>query len=163
MNQMPVPSDYPPQLTSSVGRAVLAVLILGVAGWMYSQRQTSTVPADARTTPPPGAMPVDLPGFRPDAWFLPDEDLLGFVEIPAGPFQMGGDPTTDRQAFENERWSPASAHGTVDLPTYYIGRYEVTVAQFAAFVDAAGFSVGEQTFQGPPNHHVSAVSSQAQS
>jgi hypothetical protein len=31
------------------------------------------------------------PRFRPDAWFLPNEPLLGFVEIPAGPFRMGTD------------------------------------------------------------------------
>lgn len=27
--------------------------------------------------------------FRADAWYLPDEPLLGFVEVPAEPFQMG--------------------------------------------------------------------------
>ena len=158
MNQMPVSPDHTQRSSSRVGLTVLVVLILGVAGWMYSQRSTSTSPAAARTTPPPEAMPADLPGFRPDAWFFPDDDLLGFVEIPAGPFLMGGDPTTDAQAFENERWSGASAQGTVDLPTFYIGRFEVTVAQFAAFVDATGFSVSEQTLQAPPNHPVSAVS-----
>ena len=158
MNQMPLPGGHPQQSTSSVGRALLAVLMVGTAAWMYSQDPTSTSPEEARTAPLPGTMPADLSGFRPGAWFFPDDDLLGFVEIPAGPFQMGGDPTSDRQAFENERWSGASAQGTVDLPTYYIGRYEVTVAQFAAFVDAAGFGVGDQTLQGPPNHPVSAVS-----
>jgi hypothetical protein len=35
------------------------------------------------------------PRFRPDAWFLPDEPLLGFVEIPAGSFLMGSDPKKD--------------------------------------------------------------------
>ena len=29
------------------------------------------------------------PHFRADAWYLPDEPLLGFVEIPAGAFWMG--------------------------------------------------------------------------
>ena len=158
MNQMPIPGDRPQPSTSRVGRAMLAVLILGVAAWMYSQGPTSTSPAEAGTTPPPGAMPSDLPGFRPDTWFLPDDDLLGFVEIPAGPFLMGSNPATDAQAFENERWSGASLQGTLDLPTFYLGRYEVTVAQFAAFVDATGFSASEQTLQAPPNHPVSAVS-----
>ena len=31
-------------------------------------------------------LPERLSGFRQDAWFLPDDPLLGFVEIPAGPF-----------------------------------------------------------------------------
>ena len=34
------------------------------------------------------------PRFRADAWYLPDEPLLGFVEIPAGPFLMGSDRRT---------------------------------------------------------------------
>ena len=103
-------------------------------------------------------MPADLAGFRPDAWFLPDDDLLGFVEIPAGPFLMGSDPAIDGQAFENERWSGQTVQGTLDLPVFYFDRYEVTIAQFAAFVDATGFSVSEQTLQAAPNHPVAAVS-----
>ena len=143
-----------------MGRTVLVVLMLGVATWMYSQRPTpsSAASAEAGATPFPEATPTALAGFRPDAWYLPDDPLLGFVEIPAGPFQMGGDPTTDPQAFENERWSGARGQGTVDLPAFYLGRYEVTVAQFAAFVRATGFAVSEQTLQRPPDHPVSSVS-----
>ena len=32
---------------------------------------------------------LDDPRFRADAWYLPNDDLLGFVKIPAGPFWMG--------------------------------------------------------------------------
>ena len=155
---MPAPADQSARSSSSVGRIVLVVLILGVAGWMYTQRSSSTSPVETRTTPPPEAMPADLPGFRPDAWFFPDDALLGFVKIPAGPFLMGADPTTDTQAFENERWSATSAQGTVDLAAFFLGRFEVTVAQFAAFVEATGFRVSEQTLQAEPSHPVSAVS-----
>ncbi|MDY0020145.1 MAG: SUMF1/EgtB/PvdO family nonheme iron enzyme [Anaerolineae bacterium] len=63
------------------------------------------------------------PRFRADAWFLPDEPLLGFVEILEGPFKMG----------EGE------GEHEVTLPTYYMGRYPVTVAQFGAFVKAGGY------------------------
>lgn len=89
-------------------------------------------------------LPGEIPGFRADAWYLPDEDLLGFVEIPGGPFVMGSDPTTDPLAYDIERWSPAAAQGTVDLPTYFIGRYEVTGAQYAAFVRATGHRVADE-------------------
>ena len=71
------------------------------------------------------------PRFRADAWFLPDEPLLGFVEVPAGPFQMGSDEDSDEQP-------PHS----VNLPAFYIARYPVTVAQFQAFVDATDFEPG---------------------
>ena len=146
------------QGTSPVGLAVLTILILGVAAWMYTQRPTSISSAATGATAPLGAMPADLPGFRPEAWFLPDDELLGFVEITAGPFSMGGDPTTDPRAFENERWSGTAAQGTVDLPAFYLARYEVTVAQFAAFVTATGFGVADETLQRPPSHPVSTVS-----
>ena len=62
--------------------------------------------------------------FREDAWWLPYEPLLGFVEIPSGPFQMG-----EKGAITN-----------IEIPyTYYIARYPVTQAQFQAFVDDCGY------------------------
>ena len=160
MSHTPVVVDHPQESPSTRGRTVLVVLMLGVAAWMYSQRPTpsSASSAEAGATPFAEAAPTELAGFRPDTWYLPDDPLLGFVEIPAGPFQMGGDPTTDPQAFENERWSGAGGQGTVDLPAFYLGRYEVTVAQFAAFADATGFGVSEQTLRRPPDHPVSSVS-----
>jgi formylglycine-generating enzyme required for sulfatase activity len=74
------------------------------------------------------------PRFRADAWFLPDEPLLGFVEIPGGPFLMGSDPTRDPQTYAAER-----PQHSVTLPTYYIARFPVTVAQFGAFVESTGY------------------------
>ena len=147
-----------PQSTSSVGLGLLILLILGVAAWLYSHGPPAGSPDAAGGSPPPEATPAGLAGFRPDAWFLPDDPLLGFVEIPGGPFQMGGDATTDPQAFANERWSQASAHGVLDLPAFHLGRYEVTVAQFAAFVAATGYPVDDQTLRGGPDHPVANVS-----
>lgn len=91
-------------------------------------------------------------------FYLPNEDMLGFVEVPAGTFQMGSNPLLDPMAFENERWSEARRQGAVDLPAFYISRYEVTVAQFSAFVDATGYRVDPMSMQGAPNHPVSYVS-----
>jgi formylglycine-generating enzyme required for sulfatase activity len=72
------------------------------------------------------------PRFRADAWFLPDEPLLGFVEIPAGPFRMGS-RKGDRLAYDDEM--PQRA---LTLPRFFMSRYPVTVAQFQAFVEASG-------------------------
>lgn len=58
------------------------------------------------------------PRFLADFWYLPDEALLGFVEVSAGPFLMG----------EGRRLRK------IVLPTYYIARYHVTGAQFEAFM-----------------------------
>ena len=88
-----------------------------------------------------------LPQFREDAWFLPDEELLGFIEIPDGSFTMGSGEAN------------ATEQHTVDLPRYFIGRYEVTVAQFRACVDAGGCSAGDiHALSGPDDHPVRLVS-----
>jgi formylglycine-generating enzyme required for sulfatase activity len=76
------------------------------------------------------------PRFRSDAWFLPNDEMLGFIHIPQGPFLMGS-AITDRDGRDDER-----PQHTVTLPAYYIARWPVTVAQFRAFVedpDKGGF------------------------
>jgi formylglycine-generating enzyme required for sulfatase activity len=73
------------------------------------------------------------PRFDPNAFYLPTlyhgqaEPLLGFVEIPAGPFVMGS---------RDELRKPQS----LEIPyRYWIARYPVTVAQYTAFVEDAGY------------------------
>lgn len=89
-------------------------------------------------------LPASLPGLRADLYFLPDDSLLGFVEIPAGPFVMGSDPAVDPLAYDIERWSAGAPQGVVELGTFYIGRHEVTVAQYAAFVRESGYRVADE-------------------
>ncbi len=90
------------------------------------------------------------PRFREDLWFLPDEPLLGFVEIPAGPFLMGSDPNRDQYAQEDEQ-----PQHEVHLPTYHMARYPVTVAQFGVFVKDSGHKPeDERSLRGVPNHPV---------
>jgi len=103
-------------------------------------------------------LPDSLSGFRQDAWFLPDDSLLGFVEIPAGPFLMGSAPSIDGQAFDNERWSAERAQGTVDLETFFIGRFEVTTAQFLAYVKETEARVNDAALNTTLDHPVSSVS-----
>ncbi|MEZ5526381.1 MAG: SUMF1/EgtB/PvdO family nonheme iron enzyme [Gammaproteobacteria bacterium] len=89
---------------------------------------------------------------------LPADESLGFVSIPAGQFPMGSNPLIDPMAFENERWSASQRQGRVDMPQYYIARYETTVAQFRAFVEATGYPVDPQALTQPDNYPVSFVS-----
>jgi formylglycine-generating enzyme required for sulfatase activity len=70
----------------------------------------------------------------------------------------GSDKAADPLAYDNERWSDQRAQGTVDLPGFYIGKYEVTVAQFKAFADATGHRVDELALRAPANHPVTSVS-----
>jgi formylglycine-generating enzyme required for sulfatase activity len=88
------------------------------------------------------------PRFREDAWYLPDEDMLGFVEIPEGSFVMGNE-AREREQPQHE----------LTLPTYYIARYPVTVAQFRAFVEDSGFQPRyADILRGVDNHPVVQVS-----
>lgn len=98
------------------------------------------------------------PRFQESIWQLPDESLLGFVEIPAGPFPMGSNPLIDPMAFENERWSETRRQGTVDLAQYYIARYETTVAQFSAFIAETGYRFVEIPDTASADHPISGVS-----
>jgi formylglycine-generating enzyme required for sulfatase activity len=94
------------------------------------------------------------PRFRTDAWYLPDEPLLGFVEIPAGPFLMGSDKAHDPEAS-----GPELPQHEIVLLRYFIGRYSVTVAQFRAFVKGAGsHPENPESLQGLVNHPVVFVS-----
>jgi len=100
------------------------------------------------------------PRFRADAWYLPDEPLLGFVEVPEGPFLMGTqekDIPALSKRFGGERdWYEGEVpQHLVTLPTYYVARYPVTVAQFRVFVDESGHKpAAESSLQGVDNHPV---------
>ncbi|MBI3243302.1 MAG: SUMF1/EgtB/PvdO family nonheme iron enzyme [Chloroflexi bacterium] len=110
----------------------------------------SGLPATERADAGNALGKLDDPRFLPDAWYLPDEPLLGFVEIPEGPFIMGSDPEWDEYAQPEEQ-----PQHELTLPRYFIARYPVTVAQFRAFAKASGYTPrNEDSLLGPPNHPV---------
>ena len=132
-------------LSRSVGGIVaIAPIVIVVALWMHYQQRNPATKIDGENHVSISNDLLNSAKFRSDAWFLPDDDLLGFVEIAGGPFMMGSDPTVDPLAFDNERLTEATPQGTINLSTYFISRYEVTSAQFLAFVKATGFQVEAQ-------------------
>ncbi|MCL4863914.1 MAG: SUMF1/EgtB/PvdO family nonheme iron enzyme, partial [Caldilineaceae bacterium] len=64
---------------------------------------------------------------------LPDID---WVPIEAGPFVMGSDKQKDPRAFQDE--FPQFTCTLITQP-YRMGRYPITVAQYACFVDGGGY------------------------
>lgn len=76
------------------------------------------------------------PRFTPDLWYLPNNEMLGFIHIPAGKFLMGSDDK-DKQAQESEK-----LQHTVVLPDFWIAKFPVTVAQFRVFTEATKYSFG---------------------
>jgi len=83
------------------------------------------------------------PRFRADGWYLPDEPLLGFVEVPEGPFLMGTRkkdvPALLKRLGGERKWYEWEVpQHPVTLLAYYVARYPVTHAQYAAFVQETG-------------------------
>jgi formylglycine-generating enzyme required for sulfatase activity len=80
---------------------------------------------------------VEDPRFDPANWYLPGDELAGFIKIPAGPFLMG---TTAEEAEVDDDEMPQHR---VELSEYYIGKYPVTVAQFRVFLRESGHNASK--------------------
>lgn len=83
---------------------------------------------------------LDDPRFDPECYFLPrtyrgaPEPLWGFIKIPAGRLVLGS------RKSEKGAYSDEQPQQTLTIPyDYWVARYPVTVAQFGAFVAAAGY------------------------
>lgn len=83
----------------------------------------------------------------------PQPVIPGFIEIPAGPFVMGGERARDPLAYDNE-----VGERTIDLPAFLIAQREVTVAEFTAFVQATNWPVDAAALSAPRDHPVRHVS-----
>jgi len=91
-------------------------------------------PPKAPPAPPEAARPprerAEKAGMRPE---LAERLVPAWVEVPAGPFLMGS-REDNALARDNEK-----LQFSVELPVYRIGRYPVTNAEFARFVEAKGY------------------------
>ena len=71
---------------------------------------------------------------------------MELVNVPAGEFLMGSTEGDEMADFDE-----APQH-TLNLDAYYIGKYEVTVAQYRAFVEATGHKFAEKALAGESDH-----------
>jgi formylglycine-generating enzyme required for sulfatase activity len=126
--------------------AALVLTGKGITLRAESLQRLQCVLLAAMTSAAPVAVRADLgsalgrigdPRFRSDRWSLPDEELLGFIEVEGVPHSSGSTPSQDPMLEQDER-----AQHSVDLPSYFVSRYPVTVGQFRAFVEDAQFQVG---------------------
>ena len=108
-----------------------------VRHWLVKLMRDQRLPATERALAGDNLAALGDPRFDAGHGYLPDEPLLGFIEIPAGDFKMGDD-----------------LH-RVSLPHYYLARWPVTVAQFAAFVRDSGHEPRDpDCLKGIANHPV---------
>jgi formylglycine-generating enzyme required for sulfatase activity len=126
-----------------------------VRDWLVTSVQADNL-LESRSRSEAGKVLARLgdPRFKTDAWYLPNEPLLGFIEVPAGPFLMGNDGEQSRDISRNE-----SPQHTIELPTYYVSRYPVTVAQFRAFAQSRRYQAqgSWQQYSAFANHPVVAI------
>ena len=92
-----------------------------------TETPTATPTATSTSTPTATATPDRYPST-----FVREQDGMEMVLIPAGTFLMGA-AEEDFSAAPDERPSHE-----VTLPQFYIDRYEVTVEQYAAFLNRIG-------------------------
>jgi len=76
-------------------------------------------------------------GTLPDILTITSPIHLELIRIPAGEFLMGSDPAKDKAARDDEQ-----PQHRVYVDEFYLGKYPVTNAQYAAFGEAIGHKVG---------------------
>jgi formylglycine-generating enzyme required for sulfatase activity len=80
-------------------------------------------------------------------------EKLGLLKVPAGEFLMGSDPRLDSEAGGREQ-----PQHSLYLPTFYIAKYPVTVAEWLAYGAASGREPrAPWSKDGPENHPVRRV------
>ena len=105
--------------------------------WLCKVVEGDALPARLRVEAGDVLAAIGDPRFRSCAeWCLPADDMLGFVEIPAGPFLMGSDKARDEDPFSREL-----PQHQVTLPDFLMARFPVTVGQFRCFVHATGIKL----------------------
>ena len=103
------------------------------------------------------------PRFDPERFYLPTDDLLGFVQIPADPEFRIGTRKAHAKRIREILGSDINKNEMNDAPTpssdFYIARYPVTVAQLRSFVEAKEFGLGDaDALRDPDNRPACRVS-----
>ncbi|MEI8164845.1 MAG: SUMF1/EgtB/PvdO family nonheme iron enzyme [Chloroflexales bacterium] len=126
-----VPPVYP--LLTITPRTGLGATTVAVTEAIAQATTAPTALPTPTATTPPTALPT-LTATAPPTATPPPAWVPALVKVPAGPFLMGSS-AADTQALDNEK-----PQQSVTLDTYWIGKTEVTNAQFRPFVEGDGYT-----------------------
>lgn len=127
----PAVSESDATTASEIAKGDSTAVLLGATAVPTPIPVTPTpTPKPLPPTPTPRPTPTPAPVEEEAEEAVPVKPLTEMVEIPAGPFAMGRDDGPDDEGPAHE----------VDLPTFYIELFEVTNAQFVAFVEDTGYT-----------------------
>jgi formylglycine-generating enzyme required for sulfatase activity len=101
--------------------------------------------------------------FDPQRFYLPADDLLGFVRIAADPHFQIGTPAHDIERIKEITGSNVPDReindAPVPTPDCYVAQYPVTVGQFRTFVESTKYELGDaDALRDPDNRPVRFVS-----
>jgi formylglycine-generating enzyme required for sulfatase activity len=139
-NQGLVPTRRSSRMTGMIVAVItLAMLAAGAASWIGSHRPGATSKRMMAALPPaplPARVATRAAGAVAPTLAPRLTNVLGMklVLVPAGQFDMGS-PDTDALA----KWIEKPRHQVRISRPFYLGAYEVTVAEFRAFVDFTGY------------------------
>ena len=145
----------PMEPSRTFGLLILLLFIIFTAVWL-TRESIGNTSLDNSTLISTDAF-KKLSGFELESWYLPDDSTLGFVEIPAGTFTMGSNPMLDSLAYGNEQWSRRQRQGEVELPVYFISRFETTVAQYSAYLEDTAQTSAALNLDSPGNFPIAGV------
>lgn len=139
-SKLEIEAPAPLEASRTVGLLILLLTIIFTVVWLGREglQDFENSEIGIRIAETDLARFDQLSKFDSRAWYLPADETYGFVEIAAGEFTMGSNPLVDRMAYGNEQWSRRERQGQVELPTFYISRFETTVAQFSAYLADTG-------------------------
>ncbi len=134
-------------------------LVSGMQERLAGALQDPAQPTRTRVSAGNGLAEIGDPRFDPEAFYLPKDEMLGFVEVPAGSFLMGTSEedaqTLLREGVSKEWVEDQQPQHEIALPAFYIAKYPVTVAQYREFIVRSGYKgKGAESFEGLINHPI---------
>ena len=153
--------ETPPKVPAKVDidRWAHAVILHRGKDWLVRMLAEGHLSALERMRAGDALAELDDPRFHVDTWYLPEEPLLGFIEVRKGSFLMGTRKQDKARLVELygevDDYEKEMPQSKVYLPTYFIARYPVTVAQFRTFLTASQLEPKfRQCLDGISNHPV---------